>query len=133
MRAARWLGQGLGVLLCCWLGVAGRAPAQQDASLIFAVIIEAPTDKSRVIAEALAGEKRLGEVMLLADEGLQRHVMWRQLEMCQSVKAEVIREPDGYRVLSFKMVGASMLPMQLQGVAGDCMLKKALEYAPLLE
>jgi len=28
---------------------------------------------------------------------------------------------------------AGMLPMALQGIAGECLLKKALDYAPLVD
>ncbi len=106
--------------------------AQQDSVLIFAVLTEVPSDKSRVTAQVLAGET-VQEARLLADERLQGHVMWRKLEMCHSIKAEVRQEGADYRVLSFKMLSAFMLPMALQGVAGDCMLKKAMEYAPLID
>lgn len=129
MRGMRVLGLWTGLILTL---VPVSAVAQRDSEQIFAVITEVPEDKSRVAAQVLAGES-VGEAELLADEGIQGHVMWRKLEMCQSIRAEVRREGNDYRVLSFKMVGAFMLPMALQGIAGDCLLKKAMQYAPLLE
>lgn len=114
------------------IGLGPAATAQQDSLLIFAVITEVPTDKSRVTARVLAGET-VEEAVLLADERLQGHVMWRKLEMCHSIKAEVRREGADYRVVSFKMLSAFMLPMALQGIEGDCLLKKAMQYAPLID
>ncbi len=53
--------------------------------------------------------------------------------MCHSIKAEVRQEGADYQVLSFKMLSAFMLPMALQGIEGDCLLKKAMQYAPLID
>lgn len=114
------------------IGSGPAASAQKETLLIFAVVTEVPTDRSRVRARVLAGET-VKEAALLADERLQGHVMWRKMEMCHSIRAEVSQEGDDYRVRSFKMVGAFMLPMALQGVAGDCLLKKAMQYAPLID
>ncbi len=123
------------MVLCVGL-ILGLGPspvsAQQDSFLIFAVITEEPTDKSRVTAQVLAGET-VQEARLLANERLQGHVMWRKLEMCHSIRAEVRREGADYQVLSFKMLSAFMLPMALQGIEGDCLLKKAMQYAPLID
>jgi hypothetical protein len=46
---------------------------------------------------------------------------------------EGVKAPDGYRVLTDKIVDASMLPMSLQSFAGDCLIKKAIEVAPLVD
>jgi hypothetical protein len=32
-----------------------------------------------------------------------------------------------------KVIDSSQLPMELQGVAGDCLIRKALEIAPLAD
>jgi hypothetical protein len=44
-----------------------------------------------------------------------------------------IKTPEGYRILSLKNLDAGMLPMPLQGIAGDCLTKKALEFAPAID
>ncbi len=69
----------------------------------------------------------------MADQGILENIMWKKLETCHSLKVQALKVPEGYRIVSFRVVGAGMLPMSLQGVAGDCLLRKALEYAPLLE
>jgi len=55
------------------------------------------------------------------------------LEICHSLKAEGPKGGDGYRISSVKILDAGMLPMALQGIAGECLLKKALDYAPLVD
>ena len=40
---------------------------------------------------------------------------------------------DGFKVTSARVLDASMLPMALQGYAGDCLIKKAVEIAPLAD
>lgn len=128
MNAIRMVAVCLGLVI----GFGPAVSAQQDSFLIFAVITEVPSDKSRVTGQVLTGES-VEEAHLLANERLQNHVMWRKLEMCHSIKAEVRREGADYRVLSFKMLSAFMLPMALQGIEGDCLLKKAMQYAPLID
>lgn len=114
------------------IGLGSAAWAQKDSLLIFAVVTEVPSDKSRVTVQVLVGDT-VEQGVLLADERLQNHVMWRKLEMCHSIKAKVRREGADYRVQSFKMLSAFMLPMALQGIEGDCLLKKAMQYAPLID
>ena len=119
----------VGLLLC----LAGSPVLAQDGPLlIFAVITEAPENKKQVTAQVFAGA-RAKEASLVADEGILQNIMWKKLEICHSLKAQALKVPGGYRIVSFRIVGAGMLPMSLQGVAGDCLLRKALEYAPLLE
>jgi hypothetical protein len=40
---------------------------------------------------------------------------------------------EGYQVLTVRVIDASMLPMSLQSFAGDCLIKKAIEVAPLVD
>ncbi len=118
-----------GLLLC----LAGwPALAQDGPLLIFAVITEPPENKKQITAQVFAGG-RVEEANLVADEGILQNIMWKKLEICHSLKVQALKVPEGYRIVSFRVVGAGMLPMSLQGVAGDCLLRKALEYAPLLE
>jgi hypothetical protein len=46
---------------------------------------------------------------------------------------EGMKALDGYRVLTVRIIDASMLPMSLQSFAGDCLIKKAIEVAPLAD
>ena len=100
--------------------------------LILAVLSEAPTDPDKLRAQVLV-KGRLFESVLFPTESVNRNPMWSKLEMCQGMKANGRPVTDGYRIIDFRVLGASMLPMALQGVAGDCFMKKALEYAPLVE
>lgn len=106
--------------------------AQEGPLLVFAVVTEVPQDKNEVTAQVfVSGE--VSTAKLFPTERARQNVMWRQLEMCQCLKAEVQRIPEGYSITSFKMLSPSMLPMPLQGTAGECMLKKAMEFAPRLD
>jgi hypothetical protein len=49
------------------------------------------------------------------------------------MKLEGQKSGDGFRVSSVRVIDGAMLPMALQGFAGDCLLKKALEIAPLVD
>ena len=104
--------------------------AQGDPALIFAVVTKVPRDRSQIPAHILAGGQVTTSLLLAPDEILGNPV-WRTLEMCHSLKAEAWKTPGGYRLASVKVVNPSMLPMELQGVAGDCLIRKALEIAPL--
>ena len=53
--------------------------------------------------------------------------------MCHSLRADGWKTAEGYRIVSIKLLDAGMLPMTLQGLAGDCLLKKALEFAPQID
>jgi hypothetical protein len=113
----------------------GLAAAQQDALLLFAVVTKVPKDKSRVTAQVVEGAAgaTTTETTLIAAETVQENPIWKKLEVCHSLKAEGWKNPDGYRIVSVKILDAGMLPMALQGIAGDCLLKKALEFAPLVD
>jgi len=111
------------------------AEAQQDPLLIFAVVTKVPKDKSKVTAQIVvgAGGGTVTETILIASDAVQENLIWKKLEVCHSLRAEAWKNPDGYRVVSVKVLDAGMLPMALQGIAGDCLLKKALEFAPLVD
>ena len=103
--------------------------AQNSPELIFAVITEEPKDKGRVQAQVLANGK-VNDGILMPKGTTQHNPMWKKLEMCQGVKAQAMKTSSGYEILEFRILGASMLPMPLQGVAGDCFLKKAFNFSP---
>ena len=111
---------------------AGPALPQGDPATIFAVVTKVPRDRSQIPARILAGGQVTDSLLLAPDEILGNPV-WRTLEMCHSLKAEAWKTPGGYRLVSVRVVNPSMLPMELQGVAGDCLIRKALEIAPLAD
>ena len=99
---------------------------------IFAVVTKVDKDKRQATAQVLAGSA-VAESVLVPTETVQDNLIWKKLEICHSLKAEATKIPEGYRIMSVKMLDAGMLPMSLQGIAGDCLLKKALEFAPLVD
>ena len=106
--------------------------AREAPKLVFAVVTEKPVQRNKLQAQVLS-EGKVKDALLVPSEAALRNPMWKTIEMCQGVKAEAIQSPSGYEIIEFRILGASMLPMPLQAVAGDCFLKKALEYAPLVE
>lgn len=109
----------------------GSVQAQED-QLAYAVVSEAPRDKSRISAK-IAIEGTVTDTKLLASEAIVGNLIWKKLEICHAMRLEGQRSGDGFRVTSVRVVDGSMLPMVLQGFAGDCLLKKALEIAPLVD
>ena len=110
--------------------VLAAAASAQDT--IFAVVTKVEKDKRQATAQVLAGSA-IAESVLVPTDTVQDNLIWKKLEMCHSLKAEATKIPEGYRIMSLKMLDAGMLPMSLQGIAGDCLLKKALEFAPLVD
>lgn len=124
-------------MTCCLLALhAGvvapnRAGAEEDI-LVFAVVSEPPKDKSRVPAK-VAIDGSVADLKLLASEPMLSNLTWKKLEICHAMKLEGQRVPEGFRVTSVRAIDGAMLPMALQGFAGDCLLKKALEVAPFAD
>ena len=129
MKATRELCFCASLLVGLWVS-AGLA--QPGALLIFAVVTKISDDKREVGAQVFVSGA-VSEAALLADETILRNMMWGKLEICQCLRAQALKTDEGYRIVSFRMLAPSMLPMPLQGVAGDCLTRKALEYAPLLD
>ena len=109
----------------------GSAQAQED-QLAYAVVSEAPKDKTRISAK-IAIDGTVIDTKLLASEAIVGNLIWKKLEICHAMRLEGQRSGEGFRVTSVRAVDGSMLPMALQGFAGDCLLKKALEIAPLVD
>ena len=109
----------------------GSVQAQED-QLAYAVVSEAPRDKSRVSVK-IAIDGTVTDTKLLASEAIVGNLIWKKLEICHAMRLEGQRSGEGFRVTSVRGVDGSMLPMALQGFAGDCLLKKALEIAPLVD
>lgn len=103
-----------------------------DELLIFAVVSEVPKDKSRVAVKASVNDV-VTDTKLLASDAVLNNLIWKKLEICHAMRVEGTKTSDGYRVLTVRIIDASMLPMSLQSFAGDCLIKKAIEVAPLVD
>jgi len=104
----------------------------EDGLLIFAVVSEVPKDKSRVAVKASVNDVAT-DTKLLASDAVLNNLIWKKLEICHAMRVEGTKTSDGYRVLTVRIIDASMLPMSLQSFAGDCLIKKAIEVAPLVD
>ena len=109
----------------------GTAQADEE-QLAYAVVSEVPKDKTRISAK-VAIDGAVMDMKLLASDVILNNLIWRKLEICHAMKLEGQRSGEGFRVASVRVVDGSLLPMVLQGFAGDCLLKKALEIAPLVD
>lgn len=119
----------LGMLV---LGGPAWSQPQDDAPLVFAVVTKVPKDLSKVTARVFVGGQVVDSV-LLAPETIIRNPIWRTLEICHSLRLGAWKTPEGFKLDSVRVIDSSQLPMELQGVAGDCLIRKALEIAPLAD
>lgn len=103
-----------------------------DDAIVFAVVSDVPKDRSRVSAKALL-DGAVSDLKLLPGESILGNPVWRTLEVCHALKLEGMKMGDGFKVSAARVLDASMLPMALQGYAGDCLIKKAVEIAPLAD
>jgi hypothetical protein len=122
--------RGLAWVLLTAVAISPVATTAQDS--IFAVVTGMTKDRRQVTAQASIGGT-VSEVILIPTDEIMDNPIWRQLEICHSLKAEGPKGDEGYRISSVKILDAGMLPMALQGIAGECLLKKALDYAPLVD
>lgn len=122
-----WFGVGLWLVL-----TPAVALPQEDAPIFFAVVAKVSKDKRQVSAHVFAGGA-VSEAPLIPSENILDNLIWRKLEICHSLRIEGSKTPEGYRVTSVRTLDAGMLPMALQGIAGDCLMKKALEFAPAID
>lgn len=106
--------------------------ASAEEVTLFAVVTKVPKEKTKVTAQISTGGN-VSEATLIPSENVLENPIWKKLEICHSLRAEGSKTSDGYRITSVRILDAGMLPMPLQGVAGDCLLKKALEFAPLVD
>ncbi len=123
--------------VCCLMSVIGvfslvGITDAQDGIMAFAVVSEPPRDRTRVSAK-VAIDGVVTEMKLIASEQLLSNLIWNKLEICHSLKLEGRRGQDGFQITSVRAIDGAMLPMVLQGFAGDCLLKKALEVAPFVD
>jgi hypothetical protein len=103
-----------------------------DEQVFFAVISDVPKDKTRIAAKVLQ-DGASSDTKLIPSETVLTNPVWRTLEVCHALKIEGVKIGDGVKVISARVLDASMLPMGLQGFAGDCLIKKAVEIAPLAD
>lgn len=99
---------------------------------IFAVVTSVSKDKRQAGAQ-VSVDGAVSATTLVPTDDVLDNLIWRKLEICHSLKAEGLKAGEGYRITSVKVLDAGMLPMALQGLAGECLLKKALEFAPLVD
>ncbi len=104
----------------------------EDEHLIFAVVSEVPKNKARVAVKASVNDV-VADTKLLASESVMNNPVWRKLEICHALRVEGAKGSEGYHVSTVRVIDASMLPMTLQSFAGDCLIKKAIEVAPLVD
>lgn len=122
----------VGVALGCTIMLAALVGHSDDELLIFAVVTEVPKDKSRVAVKASINDVA-SDTKLLASDTILNNLIWKKLEICHAMRVEGVKAPDGYKVMTVRIIDASMLPMSLQSIAGDCLIKKAIEVAPLVD
>lgn len=121
----------VGGVLMAGLLFGGLAAAEEDV-MVYAVVSEPPKDRSRVSAK-VAIDGSVSDLKLLANDTIMNNLIWKKLELCHAMKLEGQKVADGFRVTSIRVIDGAMLPMMLQGFAGDCLIKKALEIAPLVD
>ncbi len=106
---------------------------QADGELLaFAVVREAPKDKARVSATVSVNET-VSDMKLLASDTILNNLIWKKLEICHALKLQGYKVAEGFQVVTVHAIDAGMLPMSLQSFAGDCLIKKAIEIAPLVD
>jgi hypothetical protein len=106
---------------------------QADGEILaFAVVSEAPKDKARVSAKVSLNDA-VSDMKLLASETILNNLIWKKLEICHAMKVEGYKVAEGFQIVIVHMIDAGMLPMSLQSFAGDCLILKALEIAPLVD
>ena len=106
---------------------------QADGEVLgFAVVSEVPKDKARVSAKVSLNDA-VSDMKLLAAETILNNLIWKTLEICHAMRLEGYKVAEGFQVVTVHVIDASMLPMSLQSFAGDCLIKKAIEIAPLVD
>ena len=106
---------------------------QADGELLaFAVVREVPRDKARVSAKVSVNDA-VSDMKLLASDTILNNLIWKKLEICHAMRLQGYKVAEGFQVVTVHVIDASMLPMSLQSFAGDCLIKKAIEIAPLVD
>jgi hypothetical protein len=106
---------------------------QADSEILgFAVVSEVPKDKARVSAKVSVNDA-VSDMKLLASETILNNLIWKKLEICHAMRLEGYKVIEGFQIITVHVIDAGMLPMSLQSFAGDCLIKKAVEIAPLVD
>jgi hypothetical protein len=106
---------------------------QADGEILgFAVVSEAPKDKAKVSAKVSVNDA-VSDMKLLASETILNNLIWKKLEICHAMRIEGHKVAEGFQIVTVHMIDAGMLPMSLQSFAGDCLIKKAIEIAPMVD
>ena len=106
---------------------------QADSEILgFAVVSEIPKDKARVSAKVSVNDA-VSDMKLLASETILNNLIWKKLEICHAMRVEGYKVAEGFQIITVHVIDAGMLPMSLQSFAGDCLIKKAVEIAPLVD
>lgn len=106
--------------------------SQDEGEFAFAVITKISKDKRQVTAHVSSGGT-VREMALIPTDSILDNPIWRKLEICHSLRLLGSMTSEGYRITSLRNLDAGMLPMALQGIAGDCLTKKAIEFAPAID
>ena len=121
------------LMLFSLIAMGTASVVQADGELLgFAVVSEAPKDKARVSAKISVNDA-VSDMKLLASETILNNLIWKKLEICHAMRLEGFKVAEGFQVVTVHVIDASMLPMSLQSFAGDCLIKKAIEIAPLVD
>jgi hypothetical protein len=121
------------LMLFCLLVMGTASVVQADSEILsFAVVSEVPKDKARISAKVSVNDA-VSDMKLLASEAILTNLIWKKLEICHAMKLEGHKVSEGFQVVTVHVIDASMLPMSLQSFAGDCLIKKALEIAPMVD
>ncbi len=122
--------------LLIWFGIIGMGLADlahaEGEILGFAVVTEVPKDKARVSAKVSVNDV-VSDMKLIASETIINNLIWKKLEICHAMRMEGYKNPEGFQILTVHIIDAGMLPMSLQSFAGDCLIKKAIDIAPLVD
>lgn len=113
------------------MGIVSTVQADGE-TLAFAVVSETPKDKARIAAKVSVNDA-VSDMKLIASETILNNLIWKKLEICHAMKLHGYKVADGFQVVTVHVIDASMLPMSLQTFAGDCLIKKAIEVAPLVD
>lgn len=122
------------LLMLFSLMVMGTASlVQADGEVLgFAVVSEVPRDKARISAKVSVNDA-VSDMKLLASDTILNNLIWKKLEICHAMRIEGYKVAEGFQIVTVHVIDAGMLPMSLQSFAGDCLIKKAIEIAPLVD
>lgn len=121
------------LMLFGFFAIGMASSVQADGEVLgFAVVSEAPKDKARVAAKVSVNDS-VSDMKLLASETILNNLIWKKLEICHAMRIEGYKVAEGFQVVTVHVIDAGMLPMSLQAFAGDCLIKKAIEIAPMVD